>query len=318
MQVNQTILQQGARLFGTQATALHSLGGMDGAVYTHERDGKGYIIKFVPTTADKLPVIVEKWDFVNYLAENGVHVARPVASQHGQLVEQIEGDEQLYAVFQAEKAPGKHVDGRSPNEFNAILFRTWGCTMGKMHALTQRYTGGEHILHWQEEVEFMTNWCPDEAVKEKWHAMEAYLESLPQPGDAYGLIHNDLHPWNFLVDDGNITVIDFDVCAHHWFATDIGIALFHAAWMGVSGDQDPNVFLPGFYAHFMEGYDEENTLDAFWRAQLSQFVDYRRLLLFSVFSNEWREPRNDWQTQTLNRWREGILEDRPVVGFAFG
>ena len=118
--------------------------------------------------------------------------------------------------------------------------------------------------------------------------------------------------------DGTITVIDFDVCAHHWFATDIGIALFHGAWMGVSGDQDPNTFLPGFYPHFMEGYTEENALDSFWHAQLSRFVDYRRLLLFSVFSNEWREPRNDWQTRMLDRWREDILDNRPVVDFTFG
>jgi Ser/Thr protein kinase RdoA (MazF antagonist) len=29
--------------------------------------------------------------------------------------------------------------------------------------------------------------------------------------DSYGLIHNDLYPQNFLVDDGEISVIDFDV-----------------------------------------------------------------------------------------------------------
>lgn len=317
MQVNKTTLQQGAYLFGTNVTALRSLGGMDGAVYAHEHNGKGYIFKFVPTSADKLPAIVEKWDFVNYLAENGVRVSRPVTSRNGQLVEEIENGEQVYAVFQAERAPGKHVDGRHTAEYNATLFREWGRTMGQMHALTQRYSGGEHIGDWRGEVHFMTNCCPDEAVKEKWHAMQAYLNTLQQPRDAYGLIHNDLHPHNFLVDNGRITVIDFDVCNHNWFATDIGIALFHAAWMGYGGDKDPNAFLPGFYAHFMEGYTEENALDAYWHAQLPRFVDYRRLLLFSVFSNEWREPRKGWQTQTLNRWREGILNDKPVVSFTF-
>lgn len=313
MQVNEPILREGAALFGANTATLRSLGGMDGAVYTYEQDGKGYILKFVPTAEDNLPVIVEKWDFVNYLAEHGVSVSRPVVSRNGQLVERMQDGEQVYAVFQAEKAPGKHVDGRHTAEYNAGLFHEWGRTMGKMHALTQSYTGGEHISDWRSEVHFMTNWCPDEAVREKWRAMEAYLATLPQPRDAYGLIHNDLHPHNFLVDRGRITVIDFDVCNHHWFTTDIGIALFHAAWMGYGGDKDPNAFLPGFFARFMEGYTEENTLDSFWLQQVGRFVDYRRLLMFSVFSNEWPEPRQPWQQHTLDHWRQGILNDKPVV-----
>jgi len=317
MQVSETILQQGAALFGANAAALHSLGGMDGAVYAYEQDGKGYVLKFVPVPEDQLPVVVEKWDFVNYLAEHGVRVSRPILSRAGQLVETVRDGKQAYAVFKSEKAAGKHVDGRSPAEFNAGLFHAWGRTMGKMHALTQGYTGGEHISDWRSEVRFMTQWCPDEAVREKWHAMEATLAALPQPREAYGLIHNDLHPRNFLVDNGRITVIDFDVCNHHWFTTDIGIALFHAAWMGVGGDKDPNAFLPGFYARFMEGYTEENTLDSFWLRQLSRFVDYRRLLMFSVFSNEWHEPRRSWQQRTLDHWRRGILAAKPVADFAF-
>ncbi len=317
MQVNDILLQQGAALFGANGATLHSLGGMDGAVYTYERDGKGYVLKFVPTTAEGLPVVAEKWDFVNYLAENGVRVSRPILSRDRRLVETLRDGDQVYAIFQSEKAAGKHVDGRNPAEFNAGLFRAWGRTLGKMHALTQRYTGGECLPDWHGEVKFMADWCPDEAVREKWGPMIAYFDALPQPGNAFGVIHNDLHPWNFLVDNGQITVIDFDVCNRNWFATDLGIALFHAAWMGVSGDQEPNTFLPGVYAPMMEGYSEENTLDKFWLQNLGRFLDYRRLLLFSVFSNEWRKPRQTWQQQTLDRWRRGILADEPVVNFAF-
>ncbi|HNT76071.1 MAG TPA: phosphotransferase [Anaerolineae bacterium] len=316
MQVNETVLRQGAELFGVNVAALHSLGGMDGAVYDYKQDSKGYVLKFVPATEEQLPVIIEKWDFVNYLAEHGVRVSRPTLSRAGRLVETVRDDGQVYAVFQSEEAAGSHVDGRHA-EFNADLFRAWGRTMGKMHALTQSYTGGEHISDWRGEVRFMTDWCPDEAVREKWRAMEAYLTALPQPADAYGLVHNDLHPHNFLVDRGQITVIDFDVCNRHWFATDIGIALFHAAWMGYGGDQDPNTFLPGFYKRFMEGYTEENQLDSFWVGQLWHFLDYRRLLMFSVFSNEWREPRQTWQQQTLDHWRRGILAEIPVVEPSF-
>lgn len=38
-------------------------------------------------------------------------------------------------------------------------------------------------------------------------------------------MHNDLNPANFHVNDGQITLFDFDYCAYNWFINDISIAL---------------------------------------------------------------------------------------------
>ena len=40
--------------------------------------------------------------------------------------------------------------------------------------------------------------------------------------------------------------------------------------------------LEEFYRHFLEGYRTENHLDAFWLSQLGLFLEYRRLLLYTV------------------------------------
>ena len=44
----------------------------------------------------------------------------------------------------------------------------------------------------------------------------------------YGLIRQESHGNNFLVDDvGQITLFDFDDCAYSWFSNDIAIVLFY-------------------------------------------------------------------------------------------
>ena len=63
---------------------------MDGLAYAFERDNRGYVLKVAPLPADRpehMPRLAEKYDFVAYLAEYGVRVARPVCSEHGNWVE---------------------------------------------------------------------------------------------------------------------------------------------------------------------------------------------------------------------------------------
>lgn len=62
------------------------------------------------------------------------------------------------------------------------------------------------------------------------------MMALPKDKDSYGLIHNDMHQWNFLLDGDKINVFDFDDSLHGWFALDIGIALYHALWWGRKDD----------------------------------------------------------------------------------
>ena len=66
----------------------------------------------------------------------------------------------------------------------------------------------------------------------------------------------------------------------------------------------------------MAGYRRENQIDDAWLARLPQFLSYRRMLLHTVFTNEWQE-RNKWQEKMLQEWRQGILDQRPVLDIQF-
>lgn len=59
-------------------------------------------------------------------------------------------------------------------------------------------------------------------VRDRLHAMLAGLGRGP---DAYSMIHADIHPGNVLVNDGRLTVIDFDDAGFGWHQYDIATAL---------------------------------------------------------------------------------------------
>jgi Ser/Thr protein kinase RdoA (MazF antagonist) len=323
MQVNDSVLQKGTSLFQTMPAALRSLGGIDGAVYDFEREGQSYILKFVPTARERVEVTRAKWRFVETLARNDVAVVQPVLSCNGHLVEVIEDEAKLYVVFSYEKAPGEHPKWDRGTAANDRLFEAWGQVMGRMHALTKRYDDGAEIGDWRQEHTSFARWCQDDAVRAKWLELGEYLDTLLQDVDSYGLIHNDLHPQNFVVtykgDQPQITVIDFEVCNHHWFACDIATALYPIAvrWVRSPDKSLPHLeFAQRAYDHFMIGYRRENQIDDAWLARLPQFLSYRRMLLHIVFTDEWREG-TPWQKKVLQEWRQGILDKTPVLDIKF-
>jgi Ser/Thr protein kinase RdoA (MazF antagonist) len=323
MRVSDFVLQEGAPLFQTMPPALHSLGGMDGAVYDFVRDGQAYIIKFVPTERDRIEMTRAKWRFVDYLARNGVAVVRPVLSRNGELVRVVEDETKVYVVFCYEKAPGDHAKWDRGRAANDLLFQAWGQVMGRMHALTKLYDDGVEIQGWQEEHASFARWCQDDAVRAKWLELGEVLETLPRDVDSYGLVHNDLHPQNFVVtyegDRPQITVIDFEVCNHHWFACDIATALYPIAvhWVRLPDKSMAHLeFAQRAYDHFMIGYRRENRIDEAWLARMPHFMSYRRMLLHIVFTDEWKES-NQWQDKVLREWRESILNETPVLDIEF-
>lgn len=332
MEVNEQVRIAGSALFSVDPESFRSLEGTDGAVYLCRRGELAHVIKFIPSTDENIPVFEEKLAFILYLADHGVNLASPLPSQNDRRYEQIEVDGEKFLVVLMPFAPGKQVNYiRTPNEWNEYLFFSWGQVIGKMHALTQQYpywqrTGADGtqisgIDDWETEHQFFANWSQEPKIVEKWLPLKDQLQQLPRTRDSFGLIHNDLHHNNFLYDPKapagkEITIIDFDVCAYHWFITDIAIALYHAMeeTMGGRKAKDPSAVAMNFLQPFLRGYQQENKLDPFWLSQLNTFLKYRQILLYIALSNSWpEERRNPWQENFLKSTRRAILTDKPVL-----
>lgn len=322
MDISEAVLAEGARRFAVDPAALHQIGGgaaADGVVYTGQGAVGDFVLKIMPFDPANLPGYQDRLAFVDYLRTNGVSVPRSYPSTSGALVEIVTLDEGTYAVTQAEKAPGRPPDLWNPSQWNGGFFRRWGCLIGQMHALAKDYPGGDHLAHWRDEMDSFVAMCGDEAMRERWLAIGETLAALPRDRDCYGVIHNDPHAWNFLVDsgpggDGRLTVLDFDVCRHHWFVVDLAIALFQPLW-ALSYDK-PSDWMEAhareLYSGLMAGYREANTLDDCWLERIPLFMRYRRLLFYTVLAQE--ENPDDWARQAIPILRRHILDDAPLPG----
>lgn len=324
--VPSAVLENLAPLFGTTSAALRHFGSGgeegDGIVYIYPYEDTRRLLKVMAFPAEtqrrNLLCLDERLKFAHYLGQNGAHIAYPRHLPQGTLYETLSYGEYLWVAYGMDVAPGRTP---SPRMWEPTFFRNWGQMIGMLHRLAHDYpsweasvdseTGGT-FLTWREEWQGFYDWCQDEDVRRQWAEIRKTLEALPVTRDVFGFIHNDPHLWNLLVDGDRITLLDFDVANHHWFATDIAIA-FQSMLFAQTGGMDCPVRdrdkLLRFVTLFLEGYEREHHLSSEWLDRLDLFIAYRRILMFTVmYEDICSKP------QALAAWKKMILDQSPVLG----
>lgn len=101
-------------------------------------------------------------------------------------------------------------------------------------------------------------------IEQAWKQIFAALDALPTNNHFYGPIHGDLNISNFFVgeEDGGwvpIHIFDFDQVQKHWFAWDVGYAIYSAHYLarkGFDGSGPPvPINIEAYEAAFWEGYE---------------------------------------------------------------
>lgn len=281
-----------ANRFGLKDTDLTFLGGgredSDGVVFTAEKDGKKLVLK-ISQAADEEHVksILE---FAHYLGKSGIRVSSPIMNESGHIYEAaMDGDSLFIATLM------EFIEGNSP-DVNVLMNHSelvyeWGKLTGKMHRAAKEYPvwkngcQSDDRYGFEAEIDSFIRMSPNSYIREKWMEMKEKLRALPINRDSYGFIHNDNHQMNIIAADREIAVIDFDCAECHFFINDILLPvqglLFDVTGGMMCPVSKPEI-LQEFYKHFLKGYRTENDLDAFWLEQLGTFLEYRRLLLYTV------------------------------------
>ncbi|MEM1315908.1 MAG: phosphotransferase [Pseudomonadota bacterium] len=127
-------------------------------------------------------------------------------------------------------------------------------------------------------------------------ALEARLAAYGDGPDRFGLIHADLRLANLLIQDGRISVIDFDDCGFGWFAFDFAAAV---SFM----ETDPAI--PALKAAWAEGYRTVAPLEAESEAMLDDFVLLRRIQLTAWIASHSETPTAQEMGEAFT---EGTLE----------
>lgn len=59
-----------------------------------------------------------------------------------------------------------------------------------------------------------------------WTQLLNTVKQLPSTSDSFGVVHNDIHRGNFMVENGRLTLFDCEDACYTWFVNDISCPLF--------------------------------------------------------------------------------------------
>lgn len=262
----------------------------DGCVYTYNSNNCKMVLKILAipeNQIDKLQALEVRVRYANHLGKSGIKIAYPIINQNGNLYETSIDNQHIYIAYVMEFCAGKNPES---HELTDKLLHEWGKIIGKSHKATKTFSEGksESKLSLKEELSFFNNWCKEPIVKLAWAEMASYLAKLPKGKDDYGFIHNDNHQRNILVSDENITLIDFDVAGRQFFIQDITSSaqgIMFDITGGMLSPLNDTERLKHFLFSFINGYEKENHLADFWYKELTTFINYRRLLLYTCMQN---------------------------------
>lgn len=125
--------------YGINKQDLKLIGDFENYIYEYEKDNQHYILRLIHSSHRTENLVNGELDWIFYLHNNGANVCNPIFSNNNKLVERIEAKNSYFLATAFEKAPGEAPRRNNEALWNSSLFKVWGQTVGKMHALTRNY-----------------------------------------------------------------------------------------------------------------------------------------------------------------------------------
>ena len=307
------------RRYGITKSQIHSLDAFESFIYEFERGSHAYILRIAHSLRRSESLLLGEVDWINYLAEGGVSVARAILSESGKLVEVIEdqwGGAFLVTAFAKAR-------GQAPWDLWAPkLYESYGEMIGRIHTLSKSYQPKQIAWKrpdWNDALfEFVERYLPESEsiAKNKYTDICHHVNTLAKDRESYGLTHQDAHGNNLFVDEmGQITLFDFDECAYNWFINDIAVALFYI----VQDAEDWRAFTEEFMLHFLRGYIQACPLDFTWLKEISSFLKIREIELYAVMHRDFdvNNIEDEWCARFMHNRKSRIDNDVPYIDFDF-
>ncbi|WP_289142866.1 phosphotransferase enzyme family protein [uncultured Brevibacillus sp.] len=313
---NDNILLEILKRYDVEKEKVIFIGGFDSYVYEFSKNDNDYILKITHSFRRSANYILGEIDWLNFMADKGLAVARAIPSIFGNFVETFGDNEAYFISILYEKAPG-HLPTEA--DWNSSLFEEWGRITGKLHAVTKTYKSKNPTSkrnEWIDEEHLnIEKYIPSDQsiVIQKSKDLLERLKKITPGTENYGLIHGDLHFLNFTVEDGRITLFDFDDIAYNYFANDIAVILFYTYWRPLKQSDCKKSFINEFLSSFLKGYNQENHFQEEWFSQLQDFLRLRHLVQYIAFLQSVDIASLDNDEIAFMRHMEKVIEQNYLI-----
>ncbi|MEH7443484.1 phosphotransferase [Bacillus sp. JJ1122] len=271
-------------------------------LFVFKRNGNSYFLRFIDSSEKDFSQIESEMEILEYLRNQPIRVALPVASLTGNLIETIETDIATFhaVVFEALAGDQFEVEDLQQNDFNL-----WGRQLGRLHKIFKAMPMEcrESRMNWQEQLSLAEKALPEheEAARKELAELKEWAEGLPISNENFGLIHYDFELDNHRWLNDDIGILDFDDCMTHWYVADIAFALRELLKTD-AGPKNPNVI------EFINGYQEECQLDAQLIADFPNFIRMHNFLTFVGLLRTVDIQESDRHPEWLGNLRAKLVE----------
>ena len=259
--------------------------------------------------------------FQEFLYKNGADVTHPlITAANERVIECVIGSKRYYAsAFTF--AEGLNWDERN-DESHEMLYQI-GRALGKVHALSKKYKAATYRRRqWYEQQELAE--APElfeEYSNELYTSFMSFInqmKALETDQDRYGLTHGDYLMSNYMIDNGKVTIIDFDESEYSWFAMDLAICMR----CYLIGDEPEKVSekverAEQIHYNLLLGYQSENTITSDMIYDLNKYIRVRDYIEIAQLLGMVKNGRSlcDIENRLLKTDLERVLYNRPFIEF---
>ncbi len=240
--------------------------------------------------------------WVNFLTRvPGINVARPIANNADSFITQqghSDSGRTLHAVLFT-WLEGEEIGDEPTNQQLSVV----GASMARLHQSSHSFalTGSAVLPTFNDWL-----WGTDDfllsdksLLSQSEHiAIRSAIEIITTDTHALyastpiQIIHGDLHGWNLMWHEGELSIFDFDDCGFGIPAQDLAIALYY-------------LDTPEQEAALLQGYESISQLPTYSKGQMSSLLLQRRLLLLNYLYEtknvEHKAMRPAYREKTMDR-----------------
>ncbi|UCG03222.1 MAG: phosphotransferase [Candidatus Heimdallarchaeota archaeon] len=317
------VVYQLSELYGTSSEELSPVkGGLVNVIYEFKKNGKWYILRV--STHKTRQEIQSELEWILFLHENGVSVSKPVPSIQNNLIETVQYQKREFYCVSYKKAIGKSLlkdaESLDLSLWNEDLWINLGRTMGKLHEITKKYTPKSSLTkykHIDDNPIFNEDgFSGQPRLKTKLSDLSKKILSLPRPKNAFGLVHNDINLWNFVLSKDALILFDFDDCGYNWYIHDITTTIHLISTYILSSGQYSSFHQ--FIRAFWRGYNAECSLNSYWISLIPLFLRFRLFHDYFLFNRMYMQEEFDPEdmgffSHIINDLEKRIYTDRPFI-----
>lgn len=319
---NNLIIEQAKPLYGVELVNENTLGYSVNKILEVKTAQNSYILRVSEYSPERKKYIEFELNWMEYLSNHLEGIVQPIRSARDNLLEIVHDSQKDYILCLFEKASGKPVDINNPTEFNETLFSNLGVLMGNIHHLTKEYRYNKRIseFEWDSPVNSWRNQniILDENVRLYQKKYYDDISRLPRSKDTYGIIHWDIHPDNFFVDNGKIKLFDFNSFQFNWYTADIASAIFFLIQRGAGpltykSEKERTEFAETCLISYLCGYLQSNSTDEYWIKKIDLFIKYQMADEYLATQNGLLQENPELQKWYLNWHKERIINGLPYA-----